>query len=270
MLPSSALISRWFKKRRGLGLGISVAGSSLGGFVAPPIVAYLLVAYGWRTTFLVVGVGIILLAPVFYFLLADYPEDKGLRQLAADPNDKDEAIQDDEPNWSIAEILRCPPIYLQAVISGSLLGITLGMLANLSLHAKDLGLGTQQTALLYSVIAACSFGGKIIFGMIIDRIGAKYSGAITITLMTVAMLVFLSGDSFHVTVTGAVFLGLAIGGVSPLWTSLVATGFGAISFGRAIGVQNTLHIPITAPIAPIAGHISDVRLQTNGTEVAII
>ncbi|MEM6937325.1 MAG: hypothetical protein AAF552_12765 [Pseudomonadota bacterium] len=39
---------------------------------------------------------------------------------------------------------------------------------------------------------------------------------------------------------------------------MISRSFGARSFGRAFGIQSPMHIPITAPTAPLAGHISDV------------
>ena len=45
----------------------------------------------------------------------------------------------------------------------------------------------------------------------------------------------------------------------PLWTNMPARTFGARSIGRALGLMNPLHIPITATSAPLAGWISDTR-----------
>jgi MFS family permease len=258
MLPSSALISRWFRKSRGLGLGISVAGSSIGGFLAPPLVAYLLMAHGWRTALLTIGIGIICLAPLFYWIVANHPEDKGCKRL--EPGEDE--LEPNEPAegelWSVKEVLLSPATYQQAIVSGCLIGITLAMLANLSLHAKDLGLSDPQIGILYSVAAMCSFGSKIMFGIIIDRFGVKWAGFMAISVMATSMLLFLLAGDFKTLLVAVFVLGLGIGGATPVWMSLIATGFGARSFGRALGLQNPMHIPITAPIAPIAGHISDV------------
>lgn len=270
VLPSSALISRWFKKRRGLALGVSVTGSSIGGFLAPPIVAYLLTVYGWRVALMVIGLSVMALAPVFYLLIADQPEDRNCRRLEDDKAPAKPQVESGDPEWSVFALLRTPATYLQAIVSGSLLGITLAMLANLGFHAKDLGLSVRQTGTLLSLIAACSFGSKIIFGLIIDRWGVKFAGFLTMVLMALAMLSFLVASQFSAVIVAALVLGCAIGGVTPVWTSLIAAGFGAASFGRAIGLQNPMHIPITAPIAPLAARVSDTTGSYQGVFVGFL
>ncbi|MDX1516515.1 MAG: MFS transporter [Woeseiaceae bacterium] len=257
VLPSSALISRWFRRRRGLALGISVAGSSIGGAFAPPLLTFLFVAFGWRTAMFGTGVVVILLAPLFYRVLANYPADRGLEQEEEGAPDNRALTQADAQDWPVAAILRTPAFWMQTLISGSLLAVTLGLLANLSLHAKDLGFGGQQTALLYSVIAFCSFVGKIGFGSLVDRVGLNIAGVLTAAVMAAGLAILLFASDYTLVVAACFVIGLGTGGVSPIWTNMISRGFGARSFGRAMGVMNPLHIPITAPSAPIAGYISD-------------
>jgi ACS family hexuronate transporter-like MFS transporter len=50
-------VGEWFPvKERALGMGIFNAGAALGGAVSPPIIAWLALSYGWRSTFVVTGV----------------------------------------------------------------------------------------------------------------------------------------------------------------------------------------------------------------------
>lgn len=236
ILPSSALISRWFRRRRGLALGISLTGSSIGGALAPPIMTFMFIAYGWRTTLQVAGIGVILLAPLFYRIHANYPEDKGLEQEAEDPRSPQSLNAADQVDWHIRDILRTRTFWLQTIITGSLLAVTLGILANLSLHAKDLGFVGQQMAFLYSIIAFCSFTGKIGFGLLIDRAGVKPTGAMTVTLMASGMGVFLMFESYSALVAASTLVGFATGGVTLIWTTMITQGFGAKSFGRSFGI----------------------------------
>jgi len=64
-------------------------------------------------------------------------------------------------------------------------------------------------------------------------------------------------EAYTLVLAACFVIGLATGGVTPVWTNLIARGFGAKSVGRAMGLMNPLHIPITAPSAPLAGYISD-------------
>ncbi len=258
VLPSSTLISRWFRKRRGLALGLSVAGSSVGGALIPPVMAWLFIVHGWRTGLLVGGIFILLMVPVFLRVLANTPEDKGCEQEEEGGAEQHELTVADSIDWQVRDILRTPAFWLQTLISGSMLAVTLGLLANLSLHTKDLGFSIQQTAFLYSTIAFFSFAGKIAFGATIDRFGISRSGILTTSVMAVGLLVLALTSAFAGALGACVIIGLAMGGVSPIWTNMISRGFGARSFGRTMGIMNPLHIPITAPSAPIAGRISDV------------
>jgi ACS family hexuronate transporter-like MFS transporter len=55
--PGAAkVVGEWFPvKERALGMGIFNSGAALGGAVSPPIIAWIALAYGWRSTFLVTG-----------------------------------------------------------------------------------------------------------------------------------------------------------------------------------------------------------------------
>ena len=77
-------------------------------------------------------------------------------------------------------------------------------------------------------------------------------------------MILLSVQNYSGLVAGAFVMGLGYGGVVPLWTNMPARAFGAGSVGRALGVMNPLHIPITATSAPLAGYISDTTGSYDG------
>src|SRR5690606_22429231 len=63
-ISTTALICQWFTGNRGLALGIVALGTQLGGFVFPPVIAYLMDMYGWRTALTSLGVFILLAMPL--------------------------------------------------------------------------------------------------------------------------------------------------------------------------------------------------------------
>ena len=263
-IPSAAVISRWFIRRRGLALGLAATGSSLGGFLMPPMMTWMFLEWDWRTALAVAGCMCFAVLPIFYFLLRNQPSDVGLAgepgvDTAAMPTASADAI-----DWAIPDLLKNRIFWLQTVVSGSLLAVTLGMLANLSLHAKDLGVTGQSTALLYSIIAVCSFSGKALTGFLMDRLGIQRCGYLVCSFLTTGLVILLLVKTYSGLVMGAFVMGIGYGGVVPLWTNMPARTFGAGSVGRALGVMNPLHIPITATSAPLAGYISDTTGSYDG------
>ena len=268
-IPSAALVSRWFIRRRGLALGLTATGSSMGGFLVPPFMTWLFLEWDWRTGLMVGGCICFMVIPIFYWLLRNEPADLGLSgepdapASAADSGDIP-AFSADAKDWGIPDLLRSQIFWLQMVVSGTLLAVTLGMLANLSLHAKDLGVTGQSTALLYSIIAVCSFSGKALTGHLMDRLGIQRCGYLICGFLSSGLLILLLVQDYSGLVAGAFVMGLGYGGVVPIWTNMPARAFGAGSVGRALGVMNPLHIPITATSAPLAGYISDTTGSYDG------
>ena len=268
-IPSAALVSRWFIRRRGLALGLTATGSSLGGFLVPPLMTWLFLDWDWRTGLQVGACICFAVIPIFFWLLRNEPADLG---LSGEPNEASansskhtaETITADAGDWGIPRLLRSQIFWLQMIVSGSLLAVTLGMLANLSLHAKDLGVTGQSTAVLYSIIAICSFSGKALTGYLMDRFGIQRCGYLICAFLSSGLMILLSVQNYSGLVAGAFVMGLGYGGVVPLWTNMPARAFGAGSVGRALGVMNPLHIPITATSAPLAGYISDTTGSYDG------
>jgi len=69
------VIANWAAAReRGLAVGITVSGSSLGGALTPPFIVWVMVTWGWRAAFYIAGAVGIVLALVWYWLVRDRPE----------------------------------------------------------------------------------------------------------------------------------------------------------------------------------------------------
>ncbi len=75
-----ALLSKWFRRRRGTVTGINATGLALGGLLIVPFAAYLLDATSWRITWAVLGLLVLGLGlPVSYLFLRDDPSKMGLQ-----------------------------------------------------------------------------------------------------------------------------------------------------------------------------------------------
>jgi MFS family permease len=84
LATGSAVIARWFETRRGLVIGIVGGMMSAGQLIVIPLATILTLTYGWRSSFLWLGIGlVVLIVPIGAWLIRNTPEERGLRPLGA-------------------------------------------------------------------------------------------------------------------------------------------------------------------------------------------
>ena len=162
-----AVVGRWFDKGRGMALGISVLGTSLGGFILPPIIVRAFDVLGWRHTFLAVAAfTLVMLIPLAYLILRRSPADLVIAAL-----EKPAAIA----ATTAHSVLTSAQVLTNVQFWSLVAGFTPVMLAfyavhaNLGAYAADIGFKPEQTAIMISVVSLSMMSGKIVFGWLIDR-----------------------------------------------------------------------------------------------------
>lgn len=96
LVLGATVVNRWFKKRRGLAMGLLTASTATGQLVFLPLLASMIEAAGWRSASLVVAAASALVIPIVYFLVPERPTDVGLRPYGAESDDV-EARRSDNP-----------------------------------------------------------------------------------------------------------------------------------------------------------------------------
>jgi MFS family permease len=257
-MTSAALVSRWFVRLRGRALGVSALGTTIGGFVFPVLLATLTAAYGWRIAVVIIATGaVVVVAPLVALLVVDRPQDRGLLPDGDDAVPSSAAARAAAAAPGFAEILRRRDFWLETVAVGFGLFAYLGTLANLAPHAISLGATPVQASLLMSGLAISAVPGKLGFGAVADKLDLRVAMGLSLGLLSVAFLLMALVPSYTVLVGAAVLLGLAAGGLLPVWGAMVARSFTPASFGKALGAMNLAMAPITMLNAPFAAFIYD-------------
>jgi MFS family permease len=84
LTTGSTVVARWFEARRGLAIGVAAAGMSAGQLIVIPLAAALTVWFGWRASYLWLGVGLlVLVVPIGALLVRNSPEERSLRPYGA-------------------------------------------------------------------------------------------------------------------------------------------------------------------------------------------
>ena len=75
----AATVQRWFVKRRGLLLGLVLTGTQVSNFIMAPVTSLMISAYGWRTSYLILGLLFFVLLTLAAMVMVSSPERKGLK-----------------------------------------------------------------------------------------------------------------------------------------------------------------------------------------------
>jgi MFS family permease len=255
-LTGSTVVARWFSASRGRALGVAAVGTSLGGMVMPYLVDRGITELGWREMVFYFGVSVlVLLLPYLYLTMRNFPADKG---LAGEPNIPTTSaslsggeLTADGPDLNVKQILKTPAFWFIGSTLGLLFMSQTGVLTNIGAYMQGAGVGDKTKTLIFT-LAGMGLIGKLLFGYAADRINLKYGLWAAITLAAIGLAILASEPSYPDMLVAALFMGLATGGMLPVWGAMIAVVFGMKSYGRAMGAMMPLIALLVMP-GPILG-----------------
>ena len=233
-------MTRYFDANRGKAASIATLGHSLGEGTFLPLAPVLIVAIGWRESWLVVGVGLaIILIPGILWLLKGHRERHArfLEQRMAALGDGQIA----ERIWSRRDVLRDLRFYLLLPNGLATSFIMTGLLFHQVHLVESKGWSMAWFASGYIGFSLATVAGSLLFGPLIDRFSATrmlpiYQVPLAAGLLMLALsnnpymaLLFLITCGFtsgaRMAVTGAIWAeiyGVAhLGAIKALWTALM-------------------------------------------------
>ncbi|MCH2173796.1 MFS transporter [Myxococcota bacterium] len=262
-IPTNALVTHWFERRRGTAIGISQVGVSMSGVVMVWVASWLVAEIGWRglaQTF--TWVPLVVIVPLVLGVIVEKPADRGLQidGRTSDPEKTPSNPPATDPTSSSVtslSLLRTHSIWIIAFAVGSNFAASGAVLQQLHVYLTDHGHSSVQAVSVLSVLTSAAVLGKLLAGLVSDAVG----GQVTFRLLTAAEILGLStlalADGLPWLWVGAVLFGVGFGGMLPLWSILIAAVFGPDKFGRAMGACGLLMIPFQFLGAPTAGYIFD-------------
>ena len=249
----STLLARWFSRRRGTAMGVAALGTSVFGFLVPPLLQLAIDAIGWRPALACAGAAALLIGVPAAWIVRDRPELLGLAPDGDPPGAQPAAPRAPGASDSTRGIFGQSNFWMVAVVLGLLFSVYSAMMSNLVPLARDQGHSAELAALLMSVIAGCGMIGKLAFGVVADRIDLRAGLGVAIALVIACLLLLMADSRYPVMFVASALLGLAAGGMLPVWGSLMAVLFGAANYGRVMGLMNPVMMPVVVAGAPFAG-----------------
>lgn len=237
----ASLVARWFRRQRGLAIGITFAGTGLGTLLLTPGSEYMVSQIGWRGAYLVLGGLVLAIIPVIVWFLRMEPAamnllpdgDTVLPQTIAPLNPAVKTVEE----WRMVDIVKTPAFWL-VILAG--LG-SVGPLRMLTVHQlaviADAGFERLFGATVIGLAGAVTAGSFIFFGTLSDRFSRRgaYAVGSFCLLVAVGMLANLTLlPSSNWLFLYALFLGLGEGSRASLVTAVTSDMFP----GPALGAVN--------------------------------
>ena len=247
ILPAGRLIGLWFRQTRGRMMGFTNAGANFGGVVVPPAAAVVLALSTWREAYVVLGLACF---AVFAYSLAV------VRERAPGAHEEDtapasERVQDDaQEHWTTRRALRTRSFYALAVTTCFGCFTYATVLPHVLAHLTTEGVGVAAASVAFGAMAACGIAGKILFGFLAERLGARRAFIVDLTGHAAAVLCLAFAPTPALMLAATPLYGLFMGGTGVLLLLLVQEAFGVRHYGSILGLINMSTI-LTFAVGPL-------------------
>ena len=239
---STATVTRWFVKHRGLALGIVSSGVGLGTLIVLPIAERLITAFGWSRAYFIFGLAawVVIIASAL-FLRRD-PEKMGrhaygMETPPPEPNTEHKERRRIAPETGITlwAAARTRPLWMLVFISFLFIFCVQMIMIHLVNYATDLGITALVAATLLSVVGASSIAGRLVMGTASDRIGSNNALTISCLVLVISLLWLIFARELWMLYLFAIVFGFAYGGRVPQTPALIGQFFGLRAVAALVG-----------------------------------
>jgi len=275
MTAWTAAIARAFSASRGLAMAIIWGGSSAAVFFAP-IVADLLIRHqGWRSAFVIMGLGTGLVVALICWFALDRGGSAPSETPAHHGGGHAPVSAGGTRGMTTGEALRSFAFIKLGIAMFIANFVPLAMTIHLIPLLTAGGLPSKTAVVIGGSYGLTMLVGQLVGGVAFDRVSARLVAAIGFTILIISFtLLLLPVRPIAVPITAVLLFGFALGGLSPLFPYLTSRYFGLESFGRLFGVLSALSALAFATGPQTASYIFDAthsyRLFLIGSIPAIV
>jgi MFS family permease len=222
-------INGWFDRSRGIALGIALAGSGITGFIAPQIANWAIGEHGWRTAYLIIAaLPAVIALPTAFLLFRDPPK------VALAPG----AAPVELPGLTGGQALKTPRFWIMW-IAFFMISIGVGaLIPNMFRILVSDGFQPAQAAQVAGLIGLSVIAGRIVAGILLDRIWAPLVAFVFLTVPAISCLLLANPQvGLQYLAVAAVLVGLAAGAEFDLIAYMVSRYFGMKAYGQIYSWQ---------------------------------
>ncbi|MGX9755652.1 MFS transporter [Clostridioides difficile] len=258
LTPLSIIISNWFVEKRGLALGLTFMGSGVGGMIFNPVANYIILNYGWRQSYLVLGIIILVTTiPIVLIFMSEKPSDKGLLPYGYENSSKS-VLDTSAKGVMLGEAVKTKIFWIMVVGLILITIIAMGVQMHIASYLTDIGYSPTFAASVISINMGVVILGKILLGYIFDKVGCE-KGVIFVGLQVfLGVLALLFASKYPAIIVFIICWGIGncMGTIVPaLITSEI---FGKKDYSTIVGVVNAVVLLGAALGSAVTGKLYDM------------
>jgi len=234
------LVSSWFTRKRGLAIGLVLAGTSLGNAAFPKLNSWLLQTTDWQQVFAWIAWIPVLIIPVLFIFLKDSPS---IAAGAGEPQAQAAGELPKLSGYSLGAALSGRNFWIVAIIAMCTFYGILAMSGHTYLFFRREGYSEAMAASAVSILFFGGLVGKLASGYLAESFGRKrvlLTGLLMMLLGICGMVASILTASPLLVWGGLVLFGFGWGGIYTLIQVLAADLFGMLALGKILGAINIL------------------------------
>jgi MFS family permease len=225
--PMMATVTGWFETQRSLAVSLVSAGMGMAPMTMSPLAGWLISSHDWRTSMRIIALVIAaIMIPVSLLVR---------RPPALDATPSAASGETAPPAMSRAAALRSPQFIILLLTNFFCCATHSGPIIHTVSYAVSCGIPMMAAVTIYSVEGLAGMGGRIAFGLLGDRFGAKRVLVLGLLAQAFGALGYVFVRELAAFYAVAALFGFIYAGTMPLYAVLVRENFPVRMMGTVIG-----------------------------------
>ncbi|MFK0274330.1 MFS transporter [Ensifer sp. NPDC090286] len=226
--PMMACVTGWFDTHRSLAVSLVSAGMGMAPLTMSPFAAWLVSAYDWRTALQIIALVVAVIMIPVSFLVRQAPALAG-GVAAASPEEEPQS------SMTTSQVLKSPLFIILLLTNFFCCATHSGPIFHTVSYAITCGIPVMAAVSIYSVEGLAGMGGRVVFGLLGDRFGAKRVLVLGLLAQAFGALAYVFAAGLGSFYAVAALFGFIYAGVMPLYAVLARENFPLRMMGTVIG-----------------------------------
>jgi MFS family permease len=277
VLPIQTIITRWFQRKRALATAVVLTAGGIGGIVSTPLVNKLIETTNgnWKLSWVCMAALAAITTVVAALFTRNNPAEMGQVPdgIERQPQDKEveerkaKRVYQTKESWTLKEAFKTAPLWLIILAAiGQFVGFYL-CIGHGVIHLMDLGVPNETAAMSLGILAFASIGGRLLSGVLGDRIEPRFVIMGGLILTIAGCLMVMNATTIFTIYMYAILVGSGFGLVYVCLFTMLGNYYGAEKIQNFLGFMIPI-VTLFGASAPLVGGV--IKDKTGSYSTAFI